>query len=117
MPTLSEQLHKLCNAKCFLLLDVREGFLHVPFDEESLLMTTMHTSYMGDTNGSASHWTSSVPPRNFKRFLMSALAGIDGVLCIADDLLVIRERTTYQEAETDHDRCLVSLMVHCSEKT
>lgn len=117
MPTLSEQLHKLCNTKCFLLLDVRERFLHVPFDEESLLMTTMHTSY------GRYQWLclpldiSSVPPRNFERFLMPALAGIDGVLCIADDILVIREGTTYQEAETDHDRHLVSLMVHCLEKT
>jgi len=45
MPTLPEQLHKLCHAKCFSLVDVREVFLHVPLDEESSLMTTMHTSY------------------------------------------------------------------------
>ena len=45
MPTLSEQLHKLCHAKCFSLVDVREGFLHVPLDEASSLMTTIHTSY------------------------------------------------------------------------
>ena len=45
MPTLSGQLHKLCHAKCFSLVDVREGFLYVPLDEESSLMTTMHTSY------------------------------------------------------------------------
>ena len=45
MPTLNEQLHKLCHAKCFSLVDVREGFLHVPLDEESSLMTTMNKSY------------------------------------------------------------------------
>ena len=41
MPTLNEQLHKLCHAKCFSLVDVREGFLHIPLDEESSRMTTM----------------------------------------------------------------------------
>ena len=45
MPTLTEQLHKLHNAKCFSVIDVKDGYLHVPLDEESSLMTTMHTSY------------------------------------------------------------------------
>ena len=45
MPTLPEQLHKLSRAKCFSLADVREGFLHLPLDDESSYLTTMHTSY------------------------------------------------------------------------
>ena len=35
MPTLNEQLHKVCNAKCFSMLDVREGFLHIPLDDHN----------------------------------------------------------------------------------
>ena len=45
MPTLNEQLHKLDKAKCFSLIDIKDGFFHVPLDERSSLMTTMHTSY------------------------------------------------------------------------
>ena len=45
MPTLNGQLHKLSAAKCFSLVDVKEGFLHIPLDEDSSWMTTMHTSY------------------------------------------------------------------------
>ena len=45
MPTLNEQLHKLYNTKCFTMLDFRDGFLHVPLDEESSHTTTMHTLY------------------------------------------------------------------------
>ena len=45
MPTLPEHLHKLSKAKCFSLADVREGFLHLPLDDESSYLTTMHTSY------------------------------------------------------------------------
>jgi len=33
---------------------------------------------------------------------------LDVVLCIADDILVFGEGTTYQEAEKDHDRRLVA---------
>ena len=44
IPTLNEHLHKLCNAKCFSLVDEREGFLHIPLDEESSFLTTMHTA-------------------------------------------------------------------------
>lgn len=47
---------------------------------------------------------------------MSALESLDGVLCIADDILVSGEGTTYQEAEKDHDRRLVMLMGRCSKK-
>ena len=45
MPTLNEQLHRLYNAKCFSLVDAKDGFLQIPLDEASSFMTTMHTSY------------------------------------------------------------------------
>jgi len=116
MPTLPEQLHKLCHTKCFSLVDVREGFLHVPLDEESSLMTTMHTSY-GRCQWLRLPFGISSGPEEFQKRLMAALEGLDGVLCIADDILVFGEGTTYQEAEQDHDRCLAALMERCSKKT
>ena len=96
MPTLSEQVHKLCHAKCFSLLDVREDFPHVPFDEESSLMMTMHTSY-GRYQWLRLPFSISSAPEEFQWRLMSALEGLDGVLCIADDILVHGEGTTYQD--------------------
>lgn len=45
VPTLNEQLHKLSAMKCFSLVDAKEGFLHIPLDEESAWVTAMHTSY------------------------------------------------------------------------
>ena len=115
MPTLSEQLHKLCHAKCFSLVDVREGFLHVPLDEESSLMTTMHTSY-GRYRWLRLPFGIPSAPEEFQKCLMSALEGLDGVLYIADDILVFGEGTTYQEAEEDHDRRLLALIERCSKK-
>ena len=115
MPTLSEQLHKLCHAKCFSLVDVREGFLHVPLDEASSLMTTMHTSY-GRYRWLRLPFGVSSAPEEFQKRLMSALEGLEGILCIADDILVFGEGSNYQEAEQDHDRRFVALMERCSQK-
>ena len=36
MAVLNKQLHKLSLAKCFSLVDVKEGLLHIPLDEEPL---------------------------------------------------------------------------------
>ena len=74
IPTLNEQLHRLAHAKCFSLVDVHDGFLHIPLDEESSHMTTMHTSY------GRYHWRRlpfgiSSAPEEFQMRLISALVG------------------------------------------
>ena len=47
---------------------------------------------------------------------MTALEGLDGVLCIADDILVFGEGEDSHKAEEDHDRRFVALMERCSQK-
>lgn len=115
MPTLSEQLHKLHNAKCFSLLDVREGFLHVPLDEESSYMTTMHTTY-GRYRWLRLPFGINSAPEEFQSRLAAALEDLDGIANIADDVLVYGEGHTYDEAVVDHDRHLVALLERCTEK-
>ena len=108
MPTLNEKLHRLSAAKCFSL-DVKEGFLHVPLDEESSWLITMHTTYgryrwlrlpLGITSA----------PEEFQMRLTSALEGLDGIVCIAGDILVYAEGNDITEAERDHDRRFIVLM-------
>ena len=113
MPTLNEQLHKLAHAKCFSLVDVRDGFLHL--DEEASYMTIMHTSY-GRYRGRRLPFGISSAPEEFQMRLISALEGLEGIICIADDILVFGECTDYNEAEKDHDRRFVALMEHCLQK-
>ena len=115
MPTLNEQLHKLAHAKCFSLVDVRDGFLHIPLDEESSRMTTMHTSY-GRYRWNRLPFGISIAPEEFQMRLISALEGLEGIICIADDILVFGEGTDYTEAEKDHDRRFVALMERCHQK-
>ena len=102
MPTLNEQLHKLSAAKCFSLVDVREGFLHIPLDEESSWMTTMHTSY-GRYRWLRLPFGIRSAPEEFQMRLSTAFEGLDGIVCIADDILVFGEGQDLAEAEKDHD--------------
>ncbi|CAB4002182.1 Hypothetical predicted protein [Paramuricea clavata] len=115
MPTLNEQLHKLCNAKCFTMLDVRDGFLHVPLDEESSHMTTMHTTY-GRYRWLRLPFGITSAPEEFQKRLIIALEGLEGVICIADDILVFGEGDDYKQAEKDHDRRLIALMERCIQQ-
>ena len=115
MPTLNEQLHKLAHAKCFSLVDVRDGFLHIPLDDESSRMTTMHTSF-GRYCWQCLPFGISSAPEEFQMRLISALESLEGIICIADDILVFGEGTDFTEAEKDHDRRFVALMERCLQK-
>jgi hypothetical protein len=112
MQTLNEQLHKLCNAKCFSIVDVKDGFLHVPLDEESSYMTTMHTSF-GRYRWLRLPFGITSAPEEFQMRLNTALEGLEGTACIADDILIYGEGDTKEEAQQDHDRRFVALMERC----
>jgi len=86
MPRLPEHLHKLSKAKCFSLADVREGFLHLPLDDESSYLTTMHMSY-GRYRWTRPPFGISSAPKEFKMRRNMALEGLGGTFCIADDIL------------------------------
>ena len=114
MPTLKEQLHELKQAKVFSVIDVKDGFFHVPLDYQSSLMTAMHTSYgryrwLVLPNGITS------APEEFQMRLLQVLDGLSGIIVIADDILVFGSGDTYEEAEKDHDRNLIALMDRAEE--
>ena len=115
MPTLQEQLHKLSNAKCFSVIDVKDGYLHIPLDEESSYMTTMHTSY-GRYRWTRLPFGVNSAPEEFQTCLMTALEDIDGIAMIADDILIYGVGDTFTEAEKDHDRVLLNLLKRAQEK-
>ena len=113
MPTINEQLHKLANSKCFSLIDVKDGYLHIPLDEESSYMTTMHTSY------GRHRWTwlpfgINSALEEFQTHLMTALEGLKGSALVADDILTYGIGDTYPEA--DHDVNILALMQRAQEK-
>ena len=115
MPTLNEQLHKLANSKCFSLIDVKDGYLHIPLDEESSYMTTMHTS-CGRHRWTQSPFGINSAPEEFQTRLMTALEGLKGIALVADDILTYGIGDTYPEAEADHDVNILALMQRALEK-
>ena len=115
MPILMENLHKLSGAKCFTIVDVKEGFLNIPLDHESSMATTMHTSF-GRYRWLRLPFGVSSAPEEFQLRLMTALEGLDGLANIADDILVFCVGNTYAEAELDHDKNLIALMNRAVEK-
>ena len=88
--TLDDIVHKLCKAKCMACFNALKCFFHVPFDENSKLLTVMLTPIgvfinnvlaMGLTNANDI----------FEQCLCDILCGLDGVFNKADDILVIGE--------------------------
>lgn len=86
--------------------------LHIPLDEESAWVTTMHTSY------SWYRWlrlplgiTSALEESQMR--LTSALEGLDSIICIADDVLVFGEGTNFEKAQEDWPQ----QKIHCSNGT
>lgn len=47
--------------------------------------------------------------------LTNALEGLEGIICIANDILVYREVNDYEEAQNDHDRRFIALMECCHQ--
>jgi hypothetical protein len=97
------------------MLDVRDGFLHAPQDEESSHMTTMHTTY-GRYRWLRLPFDIASAPEEFQKRIIIALEVLEGVICIADDILVFGEGDDYKQAEKDHDRRLIALMERCIQQ-
>ena len=97
MPTLNEQLHKLCHAKCFSLVNVNGGFLHIPLDEKASRVTRDLKCAL----------------KEFQMRLMAVLEGLTGTSFIADAILVFDEGKDSIKAEQHHDRRFVALMEFC----
>ena len=72
-------------------------------------MTTMHTS-CGRYQWFRLPFGITSAPEEFQRRLKTALEGLDGIVCKADDILVFGEGNDYAEAERDHDRQFIALM-------
>ena len=115
LPTFEDVLPYLGKARLFTKLDVKEAFWHVRLDEESSLLTTMITPY-GRFRWARLPFGLKVSSEIFQKRLMDALCDLDGLICIADDILVIGCGDTDEEAEKDHDLKMAKLRKRCHEQ-
>lgn len=116
MPTLHEMLQKLSLTKCFSLVDLKEGFLHIPLAEGSSWMTTVHTSY-DKYRWLLLPFSITSAPDEFHMRLTSALEGLDGMICIVDGILVYREGNNVENGQADHDRRFIAFMERCHQRS
>ena len=115
LPVFDDLLPDLSKAKVFSVCDVKNGFWHVELDEESSYLTTFGTPF------GRYHWLKmpfgiSPAPEYFQHRLDQAIEGLPGVLMVADDILIIGEGDTVEDAVKDHDRKLIALLERCQGK-
>ena len=87
LPVVEQVLAQLTGAKLFSKLDANSGFWQIPLSPESALLTTFITPFgrfcfhrlpLGITSA----------PEHFQKQMLSILSGVEGVLCMINDILV-----------------------------
>ncbi|CAB4024135.1 Hypothetical predicted protein [Paramuricea clavata] len=115
IPTIDEILPDLREARVFSAFDVRNGFWHVELDEESSLLTTFITPF-GRYRWLRMPFGLTSAPEEFQRRQHHVIENLPGVVAINDDILVIGNGATREEAERDHDVKVYALMRRWREK-
>ena len=90
----------------FSKLDVSNAFWHLELTEESSLLTTMAIPF----GRYPLPFGLCVSSEIFQRHLHDALEGLEGVVCVADDIVVTGAN------KADHDANLHALLQRCVEK-
>ena len=84
-------------------------------DKESSLLTTMITSF-GRYRWARLPFGLKVSSEILQRKLNEALSGLNSVICVADDLLVMGSGNTREEADSDHEQNLLELQKRYTER-
>lgn len=117
LPTLEDILPNLSRAKVFSSCDVSKAFWSIVLDHES----SMLTAFMSGSNNQKYRYLRlpfglSISSAAFQNRLMDALAGLHGIACIADDILIYGIGDDITAATKDHDANLLALLDRCRQK-
>ena len=115
MPILDELLPELAKARYFTKLDLAAGFWHVVLDYESSLLTTFQSGF-GRYRWLRLPFGLNVSSEIFQKRLLQALDGLNGTVCITDDIIVFGSGDSAEEAAKDHDRNLEALLTRCRDR-
>ena len=108
LPSVEETLAQLGDAKVFTKLDANSGFWQIKLAEESALLTTFITPF-GRYCFRRLPFGISSAPEVFQRKMSEILSGLEGVLCLIDDVLVIGKDLE------EHSKRLESVLEKLSE--
>ena len=107
LPKVDEVLAQLTGAVMFLKLDANSGFWQVPLSKNSRELTTFITPFGRYCYNKLPFGISSAP-EHFQRRMHSLLEGLDGVVCVMDDILV------FGKTKQDHDNRLQAVLKQLS---
>jgi len=109
LPILEDSLHTLNESRVFTKADLSSGYWHVVLDEESSLLTTFQTPW-GRYRWLRLPFGLSVSSEIFQKRLLEALDGLEGVLCVADDVII------HGKDVEQHDQRYNQMLERCQEK-
>lgn len=99
LPSVEDTLDQLAGAKVFSKLDSNAGFWQMPLSKDSSLLTTFITPFGRYCYNRLCFGISSAP-EHFQKRMTRILEGLEGVLCLLDDVLI------WGGTQTEHDERL-----------
>ena len=106
LPAVEQSLAQLAGASVFSTLDANSGFWQIPLDRESALLTTFITPF-GRYCFHRLPFGITSAPEHFQRRMFDILTGLEGVVCMVDDVLV--HGRTIEEHDERLDKVLKRL--------
>ena len=103
LPKVDDTLAQLAGAKVFSKLDANSGFWQIPLAKGSRLLTTFITPYGRYCFNKLPFGISSAPEL-FQKRMNNLLRGLEGVLCLMDDILIVAK-----------DKRLTSVLIRIKE--
>lgn len=103
LPSVEQTLAQLGGAKIFTKLDTNSGFWQIALTKDSALLTIFITPF-GRFCFHRLPFGITSAPEHFQRRMSEILQGLDGVVCLIDDILV------YGKDQEEHDTHLTAVM-------
>ena len=103
LPNVEDTLAQLSGARVFSKLDANSGFWQISLAEKSQQLTTFITPF-GRYHFTKMPFGISSAPEHFQKRMSAILSGLEGVLCLMDDILV------FGTDEGEHHRRLTRVL-------
>ena len=103
LPAVEQTLAQLAGAQIFTKLDANSGFWQIPLSPSSALLTTFLTPF-GRYCFHRLPFGITSAPEHFQRRMSTLLDGLDGVVCLMDDILV------HGATQDEHDNRLMKVL-------
>ena len=108
LPSVETTLAQLGGARYFSKLDANSGFWQIEMAPESSKLTTFITPF-GRFKFNRLPFGITSAPEHFQRRMSQILAGMEGAVCLIDDILV------YGSTKAEHDHRLLAVLKKIEE--